>query len=559
MAALLTNWLSSHFNIILLWLCILFSVLSGLLAVVVRERISFYPKSSLRIQLSSENTVRLLIFFLGAAFATYVALLIAWENFTNFDDDKFFPSLANAHQWYVNPIWPDSGRFFPLGHQEFYLLSFLSNSVEFYQLFAGIQLAVLLLLVTLIFNRSLPISLSICIAIISTPAIVIVFLGRVYTERNMVLLLGIMIWGSMRYRETSSIIAFILTSLSGFIMLFYKETAFLIVGGWALILILMGKNSSDGRRLRMLAIPAIVGASFWFLFYIIAIYPQFQHFDSYLEPQSLQARFESLHEVWVLALFLALVVRFGLLKSVKFDLLWDAWLLPIFASVLANIILSLTSRYYSAPAALLSWLYVGHVAQLCSSTACRSRAALAIASLPILCGAAIQAPSSFTEFANHKEFAFSKAETADFVYHFYVTRNAIFEDPWLPLPRSRINLGLTIQFPAATQSWSAYEVALFAEYLRLKYNISNITIGLPRDQLGSRSEPCVSWLTGPDGAPIVCHYGLPISSGDLVLIWGNGLDSQLSQLRQQGCKLLYTSEDVGFWKNTFHIYVLVKE
>jgi hypothetical protein len=545
MSAAITDWLTNHFNSAFGALCAAIAVGSGILA----KGWAHHPTSADRIGSRSSSfsyTPRaIFIFILGALFSGYVTFLIEWEHFTNFDSNVFFPSLANGLQWHGPPIWPKSGRFWPLGHQEFYPLSFVNNSVEFYQLFAGIQLGILLLLVKFLLRSSLAIILATSIAIISTPAILMVFLEAIRPERNMILLLAVIIWASIRYRDSGRISAFILTNLATFAILFYKETAFIFVSGWALMLLIFDRIpyiTLTNRNHRMVAVLPFASSIFWLLLYLTAIYPQIQ--DSYLVQGPLsQTPFKdlvhSLSQIWFLALCLAVLLRLYLLKSVKVDPLWDVWPLVTFGFIGANAFLALNSLHYNSPAAFLSWLYAGHVADLWARRIAynHKRRIVAFASIPIYFGAAIQIPTSALALIHHKEFVASRARAAEFIHHFYLSSTAL----------SGVKRDFTIHFlKSARPDYFAYEAALFAAYLEAKYKLSNITIGLPVDALGARSQQC-PWM------PLTCHYGLPVNQGDLILISG-ALDSTLFE---QGYTLLYTSDKVGFWTNTFHIHVLL--
>ena len=506
MSVTVTNWLTAHFYSFFFTLIVIVAAGSGILVAMFGEPARFgakkiFPRlAGLRFPILRSLTILghfldkeriAFIFILGILFSAYGVLLIAWESFISSDDMMFFPSLTNSPQWIYPPIWPTFGRFFPLGHQEFYPLSLLNNSVTFYQLFAAIEMAILLLLVVRILNGSFAISIVTCVAIMMTPGIVKVLLSRIDPERNILVLLAILMFGAVRYRENGSITAFILTSMASVAILFCKETGFILVGGWGLMLIILVQFSATAmgpvscRRLRLLAIPPLVGSFVWLFLYLFAIYPQIQASYAADMQRPLTEVLGSLYQIWIFMLFLALLVRFSILRSEKLDPVWDGWLLPIFGSVGAYALLQFSAAYYTAPAAFLSWLYVGHVAQLWSLRASGYKhVALSIASLAIFCGAMLQVPASFSVLSNRKEFIASRTKAAEFVYHFAVSRNAI----------SGLDSGLTLHFDQDPYRWAHYDAALFAGYLEARYGLSKITVGMPANALGTRTERCVFWM-----------------------------------------------------------------
>jgi hypothetical protein len=403
------------------------------------------------------------------------------------------------------------------------------------------------------------VTLAIFVAVFSTPEIIDAALSRVETERHILLLIAVILWTSIRWRETGSVMSFVTMSLAVLLIIFFKETTFVIMTAWACGLIVFERitrtsiNATERLRIRLLSVPPLVGSLLFLVMYLLFIHPQVQ--ASYLDGTQRPWGVRDLQQVWLVALFLALAVRWSVLRAVKPDPLWEAWVFSIFGLVCAYALLNLTHTVYTAPAAFLAWLYIGHVAQLWLSNDERfGRAALGVASLAIFLAAALQTSVSFASFSTRKELMASRARAAEFIYHFYLTSTA------LSTPDR-----LTLHFPREVWWGSGEEVAIFVKYLEARYGLSNIQVGMPAEALMVEHKeyatngvpkgavvttPCVDWWQ----FDFSCSYGLKVSRGDLIVVFGP-LDTQLLQ----NYRLIYTSETVGFWTNTNRTYVLLKE
>src|SRR5580704_9690247 len=69
--------------------------------------------------------------FLCLFLACYVAACMVWEDFAYYDNSMFTNGTLAGHNIPLQ-VSPESGRFFPLGHQEFSLLRHVTHTVTGY-------------------------------------------------------------------------------------------------------------------------------------------------------------------------------------------------------------------------------------------------------------------------------------------------------------------------------------------------------------------------------------------------------------------------------------------
>jgi len=166
----------------------------------------------------------------------YIYLMFFKENFSYYDNFQFTHSNLIGKPYYM-PIWRDSGRFWPLGLQEYNFLALIGKNFLTYQAFSAFQLLTVIILIYRIFSefprqyRILTISLAILI-----PSFVVSFLGLIYPERNLIFWLSIFVL--CRYRLTRSESIYSRTYIYGSLIsaqfsLYYKEPVFILIGSFA--------------------------------------------------------------------------------------------------------------------------------------------------------------------------------------------------------------------------------------------------------------------------------------------------------------------------------------
>ena len=77
----------------------------------------------------------------GSILAGYLAIALKWEAFADYDD-AWYTLYSLRSRNFGPPIWPDSGRFFPLGDQEFNLIRHLTTSAVGYHAVSIAQLLI---------------------------------------------------------------------------------------------------------------------------------------------------------------------------------------------------------------------------------------------------------------------------------------------------------------------------------------------------------------------------------------------------------------------------------
>src|SRR5262249_46618361 len=131
-------------------------------------------------------------------------------------------------------VMRESGRFYPLAQQEFNVVRHLTSSVVGYHAVPLIQLLILTI-VLFFLDKSLSITarfglVAVCLIL---PSIVYNFTGLVYPDRNVVFWLACLILFVQLFEQTRSTVWASMTVVAAQILLYYKETAFLLLLGFA--------------------------------------------------------------------------------------------------------------------------------------------------------------------------------------------------------------------------------------------------------------------------------------------------------------------------------------
>jgi hypothetical protein len=312
------------------------------------------------------------LFFLG-----YVALIFVWEDFAYYDDSQFtLYSLKGFN--FPPPVWVDSGRFFPLGFQEFNIIGRLSHNVDAYQALSVLQLLfVCAILLSLDRDLSLRARVALAACVLLSPAVTISFGGLIYSERNIIFWLLCLLFFLKRFDQKQSILAALAAIICAQFMLYYKESAFLLLWGLAAGRLVMRcwnteKSGWNFQRLRETSsrLDFCLGA-LGFIFLVCYAATMFRHTRlQYVQQQSLP-------ELQVLSLYLKMDLLAWLLVvvvAIRTFLIWKRKIVPSpfweglawgAAAYLASFLcLRMFSPYYLAPVDLIAVLYLGRLAVL---------------------------------------------------------------------------------------------------------------------------------------------------------------------------------------------------
>lgn len=309
-----------------------------------------------------------------ALFATvYVFLVLYHQDLIGLD----YAQLT-ARRFASVPIWPESGRFFPLGLQEYTFLGLLGTSAQLYHGFSIVELLVVLLCVFRILDGT-PVWLrcGVMLFLMTLPAFVHSFFGLVYPERDLVVWLAIWLVCLQWFARTGSRSAFCGALIAAQFALYYKETAFVLVGGFVgARLLLAGWRDTDavkqGQYARFakdhsLEFAHLILCAVFVLVYVVVIARHVT--TSYISANAKSATTAALsgyiHSDFVVDV-LAMVLAWRLVSAAAgrraLDALWDPMAVGALAYALAYIKLGLVRDYYLAPTDVIAVLYVARAA-----------------------------------------------------------------------------------------------------------------------------------------------------------------------------------------------------
>jgi len=480
---------------------------------------------------------------IGLAFAAWAALAIWRNEFTFPDGQILFSGLRDGVQHYLPPIRPRIGRFFPLGHQEFELLGLIDTSGVVYHLFAALQLAVVCACAIALVRPSWPLALLLVLALVAALPLSVVFTDPVVPERNVLFLLATSLVCLRSYLVSGAPAAIFLAMAAMAPIVLYKETAFIFpaVIGFSLMAAygaprLFAETAGDRRRYLVSGIPMLVLAGTFVLYYVAVVRPEIAAFyavNSVSGLGEIGAAIISRPWCWVLAV--SIVVRLWLLfaERRKLDPFWDSLPVAAVVYVTAFLVLELYSPRLFAPPAFISWLYAVHLLALMAND--RHRVWVARAGTVLLAaGVVLQLGPTWAQYTWRKETMNARASAARFVADY-----------------AKIEGLGTAEHPVYVHvlGVNSFNAGVFGAFINAKYGL-NAVIGFPRND---RNKPfqCVVY------EQVICDPDRPRQSGDLVVPLKQKSDDDLKDRRD--LRLVFTSEDIGFWPNRQHVSVyLVK-
>jgi hypothetical protein len=315
--------------------------------------------------------------FLSLFLACYIAGSLVWEDFTYYDNSHYTNGTLVGRDIPVQ-IVPAEGRFWPLGHQEFNLLRHVTHSVTGYHALRIVEL-LFLCGILLVLDEELSIKARVALITLAliTPSILTSFSGLIYGEANVLLLLACLAWFVKRFEQTQSVAWAVGAVISSQFMLYYKETAFLLLLGFAVgrLLLRCLKADQGGWDFNRLRDPesrldmclGLLGVLF-FLYYLAAMFPNYSmsYADEYQLPlqQVLASYFGLDLLVWALVAVVLARILLILERKVAPSLLWDGLALGGISCLAGYLTLRMYSAYFLAPVDLIAVLYLGRLAIL---------------------------------------------------------------------------------------------------------------------------------------------------------------------------------------------------
>ena len=182
---------------------------------------------------------------LAVFLASYIVLILTWEDFAYYDNSFFNISTLKGHN--LQPeIWPEGGRFCPLGLQEFNLIRHFTDTITGYHIIPIAQLLIFSWIL-LIIDDELNIHVRAALVILSllTPSIVVSFNGLNFQERDVLFFLACLMLSIKRFEQTQSITWAVAAVVCAQIMIYCKETAFLLLLGFAASRLILRYRNAD--------------------------------------------------------------------------------------------------------------------------------------------------------------------------------------------------------------------------------------------------------------------------------------------------------------------------
>jgi hypothetical protein len=474
---------------------------------------------------------------LGLCLVAFIVLALTWEDFAWSDNSMFTLYILKGHN-VAPPIWQASGRFFPLGHQEFNILRHFTTTVTGYHLLPIAQLLVLSgILLILDDELNFTARVSLAALVLTIPGILVSFTGLLYPERNVLFYLAFLILFVRRFEETQSTAWAVAAVVCAQILIYYKETAFLLLLGFAmgrLILRCWDRNRPrwDYSRLRekesrLDLCLASLGVLF-LLYFTAVMLPHLNIQYAHEHQLSLVEVFLAYIKLDMLAwLFVAIVLgrmSLILLHKVKPLPLWDGLALGGVVCFTAYLFLGMYSVHYLAPVDLIAVLYAGRLVILSWG---RRGLGSKVAMMALLCAVLFQnvSLSAFRMF-ERKNVVHGKAEIARMI--------KAQQQSWAGNAQR-------VFFPFA----SPYRVMEFASYL----NYLGVPVeGVPFESAGLNGVVLVGKAIVKDGPCVgyespVCHAGSTPDPGDLVIVLPDD-DASLAEITpyRDGGELLFSYE-----------------
>lgn len=464
-----------------------------------------------RIQLSAAYKSWVVLALLVLFLTCYVAVLLSGENFAYYDNwllTRF--SLRGVD--FPPPIWPREGRFFPLGHQEFNLIQHFTKSLLGYYFLPVVQLLILCCAL-LILDKQLSIKarVGLVVLLLVTPGFVISFGGLIYPERDIVFCLVCLLLFVKRFEESKRIGWAMAAVVSAQIMIYEKETGFLLVLGLAVGGLLFDCWKREGRfweiyplgskANRLYACLTLLTMPFLLYYAATMNHRPMAHYNSdtrltFLTTCMAYVKLDLL--AWLFVVFLLRRSYRILQRRTVASPFWDGLALGGVLCFAAYVCLGLSSPYYLAPVNLIAILYVGRFLVLAWTQTCLWQR-IAVASLCAIVLLQNIALSSICLY-QRKNLLHAKAAIAQILVERYRAGQAVtlffpFADPYvlnefaaylsyqgIPIEEA------TTEFPGAGRS-----VRMFARSIE-------------------KDSRCVEWLT------FFCHAGNQPEKGDLVIV-----------------------------------------
>jgi hypothetical protein len=485
-----------------------------------------------RRQVRTSSTVA--TFALLATFiASYIALMVAWEAFAYYDDSVFSLITLKGHNI---PLWvqPEDGRFEPLAFEEFNLVRHFTDTITGYHVLPIVQLLIISAIILIIdYEISIKARGILLISVLLTPSILATFTSLLASERSFLFFLVFFVLSIKRFEQSQSIASAVSAVIFAQLMIYSKETAFLLLLGFAVSRLMLrcatphfdlGRIWVKESRLDLVLLSLAV-LFLIFYFGLMGIHGNMNYAVRARLPRSDVVlgyiRVDLLP--WLLIGVLLARIYLILRHQVAPLLFWDGLAAGGVVCFFAYLYLSMFRVHYPAPVDLIAVLYVGRFAVLSwKKMPSWAKPAVTALVLIILCQDVLV--SAFVVF-ERKDVIQGKARIASVVQAQY---------------RRDLKKGIRLFFPFA----GGYVIMEFGAYLNsLGVPVEGATdeasgpngVVLTRaSRVSVKDGPCVEWTS------ITCHFVPGPTSGDLVIVLPDDDASlaKVSAYRDKGVVLL---------------------
>ena len=446
--------------------------------------------------------IGLSLMWLTLFLAIYIGVILVGEDFADHDDSLFILTTLKGHDFGLT-IWPINGRFFPFALMEFNLVRHFTHTDLGYHVLPVLQVLVFSGILILIGDLNIAASAFLTVLILVTPSILFSFSTLGFEERNVLFFLLVLVLSMVRFEQTQSVGWAMLAVVSTQIMLYYKETAFLLVlgfaGGRLVLRCIQGEDTGWNhdrlwdREARLdWCLVSLAGLFLVCYFTVLGVHANLNYVYEHREPmKDIVSRYLSLDLMaWVFVVVTLWRVYRILNRRVAPSVLWDGLAFGGVCFFMGYLYLRIFTIYYLAPTDLIAVLYLGRrVIVSWKGMQLWTRAATTIVTLAILFQSTLL--STFVVF-ERKNAVRAKVEMA-----------SVIERQYRQLPAPHLRLFFPFSHP--------YSIMEFAYYLSYR-NIPLDDIFLATRKV-AKDSLCVSYRR------LVCHAASRPSPGDLVIVF----------------------------------------
>lgn len=302
--------------------------------------------------------------------ATALTAYTLWRPEFAARDSFVFTTATLLGDRFPPPVWPPDGRFWPLGLQEFNAVRHLTDSAFGYHLVPALQLLAVLAGLWMV-TRGMPTiaRTAVLAALLVSPGFATSFTGLVFPERNVAFFLVVMLL-LVQHRDRApsrAALAGILASAHS--ALYYKETIFVLLIGFAVARLLVrgpgwrGVLAWRGREVEW-GLLGVSGA--WMAtFLAFRLRAADTSYATRFELPVMQVLTSYAADNPILVLFPGVVAWRALRIAagrVTADAFWDPLAAGGALFLVAYVALKLYRPYYMAPVEVIGALYLAHLA-----------------------------------------------------------------------------------------------------------------------------------------------------------------------------------------------------